>query len=262
MGRIAIITHEEAVSISSQTQPKYLSIVSGKGGVGKSTVAVNLAVSLAERGMSVGLIDADIYGFSIPSLINMRAEARSDENRIFPIERFGVKWISSGFLRTDNQPVIMRGPMLGKIIRTFLEDVEWGTLDYLLFDLPPGTGDIPLDLHQFLGSMKELIVTTPHDTAAEVAFRAGAMTERTGHDLIGIVENMAYMQCPSCNGAIHAFGHEGGNRLQEALQCNILTRLPLERPGDQAPAPGVYDSSSEAGMLFRQLADHVIQVTH
>jgi ATP-binding protein involved in chromosome partitioning len=238
-----------------------LFVVSGKGGVGKSTVAVNLAVSLAEKGKHVGLIDADIYGFSIPGLMGVREEPITSGERLEPVTRFNVKLMSSGFLRQDNQPVVMRGPMLGRVLRTFLTNVDWGDLDYLLFDLPPGTGDIPLDLHDMVGSAKELLVTTPHSVAAEVAFRAGAMTARTGHELIGIVENMSYLHCPDCQGQIHAFGTSGGERLTEALRCDILARLPLEHNEGRSPAPGVYEPSSAAGQIFRDLADKVLELT-
>jgi ATP-binding protein involved in chromosome partitioning len=243
-----------------QQHPVYLSIVSGKGGVGKSTVAVNLAVALAERGKRVGLIDADIYGFSIPSLIQTREEPETVNGKMRPILRFGVKVMSSGFLRNDNQPVIMRGPMLGRVIRTFLHDVEWGELDYLLFDMPPGTGDIPLDLHELLGECKELLVTTPHETASEVAFRAGAMTARTGHEMIGIVENMAYIDCPGCTGKLYPFGAEGGKKLSAVLRTPLLTQFPIERVGVNAPAPGIYEADSLCGRKYRELADHVLSL--
>lgn len=241
--------------------PIYLSIVSGKGGVGKSTVAANLAVALADRGYRVGLIDADIYGFSIPSLMGVRDEPKTVNDRLIPVERFGVRLMSSGLIRGDNQPVIMRGPMLGRVIRNFLQEADWGELDYMLFDMPPGTGDIPLDLHEMLGHSKELLVTTPNETASEVAFRAGAMTARTGHEMIGIVENMAYMDCPGCDGKIYPFGEDGGVKLSAALRTPLLARLPVERTGAGAPAPGVYDPSSSCGRLYSDLADSVVRLT-
>lgn len=248
------------MTASTKTMPVYLAIVSGKGGVGKSTVAANLAVSLAERNYKVGLIDADIYGFSLPSLMGVRNKPESAGEKLQPVNAMGVRLMSSGFLREDNQPVIM----LGRVIRTFVNGVDWGDLDYLLFDLPPGTGDIPLDLHDLLsaaGGLKELVVTTPHETAAEVAFRAGAMTERTGHEIVGVVENMAYMHCPDCSGRIHAFGRAGGSRLCEALRSELLVQLPLEAPNPNTAAPGLYEASSEAGGKFRELADKVIART-
>jgi ATP-binding protein involved in chromosome partitioning len=241
--------------------PIYLSIVSGKGGVGKSTVAANLAVALARKGYRVGLIDADIYGFSVPSLMDAREEPKSEQGKIRPIHRLGVRLMSSGFLRNDNQPVVLRGPMLGRIIRNFLREVEWGELDYLLFDMPPGTGDIPLDLHEMLGDCKELLVTTPNETASEVAFRAGAMTARTGHELIGIVENMAYMACPGCEGKLYPFGEDGGRKLSAALRAPLLAQFPIERVGPDAPATGIYPEDSPCGRLYVSLADEVLGAT-
>jgi ATP-binding protein involved in chromosome partitioning len=239
----------------------HLSIVSGKGGVGKSTVTANLAVSLAMKGKKVGLIDSDIYGFSIPSIMDIREEALTINHRLQPIEKFGVKVMSSGFLRTDNQPIVMRGPMLGKVIRTFLKDVEWGELDYLLFDLPPGTGDIPLDLHELLKEQWEIIVTTPHETASEVAFRAGAMTERTGNKILGVVENMAYFQCTHCDEQIHVFGSSGGRILADSLNCTVLSRFPLERPHPTNPALGIYHPDSQMRQHYHLLADSILEKT-
>lgn len=241
--------------------PVFLSIVSGKGGVGKSTVAVNLAISLSEKKKKVGLIDADIYGFSIPSLMQVREEPATVNERMIPVEKFGVKLMSSGFLRNDNQPITMRGPMLGKILKTFLHQVEWGELDYLLFDLPPGTGDVALDIHDLIGHGKEIVVTTPNETAAEVAFRAGAMTARTGHEILGVVENMSYVTCPDCNGQIHVFAGDGGERLASSLRTPLLVRIPMHPPGHDAPAPGVYTHHSHAGTKYRELADFVLAAT-
>jgi len=239
----------------------YLSIVSGKGGVGKSTVAANLAVSLANQGKKVGLIDADIYGFSIPSIMEVRVEPQTINERIQPIEKLGVKLMSSGFLRTDNQPIIMRGPMLGRVIRTFFQEVDWGETDYLLFDLPPGTGDIPLDLNDLVNDIMEIVVTTPHETASEVAFRAGAMTSRTGNKILGIVENMAYIQCGDCNNQINLFGQNGGDILAQSLASQVLVQFPVQRPGANSPALGIYHEDSLMGQKYNELANTIIELT-
>ncbi|WP_180232756.1 Mrp/NBP35 family ATP-binding protein [Bacillus sp. AFS055030] len=239
----------------------YLSIVSGKGGVGKSTVAANLAVSLANQGKKVGLIDADIYGFSIPSIMEVRTEPQTINERIQPIEKLGVKLMSSGFLRTDNQPIIMRGPMLGRVIKTFFQEVDWGDTDYLLFDLPPGTGDIPLDLNDLVKDLKEIVVTTPHETASEVAFRAGAMTSRTGNKILGIVENMSYIQCSDCHNQINLFGENGGDRLAQSLASQVLVQFPVQRPDANSPALGIYHTDSLMGKKYNELAHAVIKLT-
>ncbi|MCP8969419.1 Mrp/NBP35 family ATP-binding protein [Ectobacillus ponti] len=242
-------------------KPVHVSIVSGKGGVGKSTVSANLAVSLSRLGKKVGLIDADIYGFSIPSMMEVRMEPETVQERLQPIEKFGVKLMSSGFLRLDNQPVVMRGPMLGRVLKTFLHTVDWGELDYLLFDLPPGTGDIPLDLHDLVKDMREIVVTTPHETASEVAFRAGAMTARTGNEILGVVENMSYIQCGCCDKPLYPFGENGGKQLAESLRSRVLAQFPIERPGQEAPALGIYHEDSLIGRQYRELADDVIRLT-
>ena len=179
-------TEEEDTSIlSGKNQPHYIAIASGKGGVGKSTVTVNLAIALARLGKKVGIIDADIYGFSVPDMMGVEERPVVRGDKIIPVERFGVKLISMGFFVEDNSPIIWRGPMLGKMLNNFFREVEWGDLDYLLLDLPPGTGDIAMDVHELLPTCNEIIVTTPHPTAAFVAARAGQMALKTNHTILG-----------------------------------------------------------------------------
>ena len=161
--------------LSPESGVRFIAVASGKGGVGKSTVTVNLAAALARQGKKVGLIDADIYGFSVPDMMGIEEYPVVEDGVIQPVERFGVKVMSMGFFIRENNPVIWRGPMLGRMLRQFFTDVQWGELDYILLDLPPGTGDVALDVHQMLPQSKEIIVTTPHATAAFVAARAGAM---------------------------------------------------------------------------------------
>lgn len=174
--------------LSPNSKTKFIAIASGKGGVGKSTISVNLATSLARLGKKVGLIDADIYGFSVPDMMGITHRPVVRGERIIPVERLGVKVISMGFFVEDNAPIIWRGPMLGKMLNSFFKEVEWGDLDFLLLDLPPGTGDVALDLHSMLPACKEIIVTTPHPTAAFVAARAGAMAIKTDHEVIGLLK--------------------------------------------------------------------------
>lgn len=241
---------------------KFVAVASGKGGVGKSTVSVNLAVALARMGRRVGLIDADIYGFSVPDMMGIETVPQVEDGEIVPVERFGVKVMSMGFFIQDNNPVIWRGPMLGKMLHQFFADVAWGELDYILLDLPPGTGDVALDVHQMLPHSKEIIVTTPHATAAFVAARAGAMALKTDHEVLGVVENMAYYECDSCGKRDYVFGRGGGARLAETLQTELLAQLPLGAP-DNHPSepdfsPSVYKADSVAGQMYVEAALKII----
>ncbi|WNQ11775.1 Mrp/NBP35 family ATP-binding protein [Paenibacillus aurantius] len=248
--------------LSPESETRFIAIASGKGGVGKSTVTVNLAAALARRGKKVGIIDADIYGFSVPDMMGVEERPQLVNERIIPIERHGVKIMSMGFFVEDNAPIIWRGPMLGKMLRNFFSEVEWGELDYLLLDLPPGTGDVALDVHQMIPHSKEIIVTTPHATAAFVAARAGAMAVHTDHEILGIVENMSYYV--NANGEKdYVFGRGGGAKLAEQLHTDLLAQIPLGAP-DNHPAepdysPCVYKAETETGRLYLEVADQVIK---
>ncbi|KIL36347.1 ATP-binding protein [Cohnella kolymensis] len=239
----------------------FIAVASGKGGVGKSTVTVNLAVALARQGKRVGLIDSDIYGFSVPDMMGIEERPEQVGEKIKPIERFGVKVMSMGFFVEDNSPVVWRGPMLGKMLRNFFMEIDWGKLDYLLLDLPPGTGDVALDVHQMIPHSKEIIVTTPHATAAFVAARAGSMALRTNHEIIGVVENMAYYEAKD-GSRDYVFGRGGGARLAETLHTKLLAQFPLGAP-DNHPAeadfsPSVYKADSPSGKEYMALAQSVI----
>lgn len=242
---------------------QFIAIASGKGGVGKSTVSVNLAVALARQGKKVGLIDADIYGFSVPDMmgINKRPVVRGE--RIIPVDRKGVKVISMAFFVEDNAPVIWRGPMLGKMLNSFFTEVEWGELDYLLLDLPPGTGDVALDVHAMLPSSKEIIVTTPHPTAAFVAARAGAMALQTEHSILGVVENMSYYESKKTGEREYVFGTGGGEKLADELRTELLGKLPLQQPDwdEDDFAPSVYAEDHKLGKIYDQIAEEVIDKT-
>ncbi|CUA81311.1 Mrp/NBP35 family ATP-binding protein [Anoxybacillus suryakundensis] len=241
-------------------EPIYLAIASGKGGVGKSTVSVNLAVSLARLGKKVGLIDADIYGFSVPDMMGITERPVVRGEKIIPVERFGVKVISMGFFVEDNSPVIWRGPMLGKMLKNFFDEVEWGELDYLLLDLPPGTGDVALDVHTMLPTSKEIIVTTPHPTAAFVAARAGAMAVRTNHEVVGVIENMSYFESKTTGEKEYIFGKGGGQKLAQELQTDLLGQLPLGQPdwNDDDFAPSVYGEDHPIGKVYMDIAKKII----
>lgn len=245
--------------MSGGKEPTYIAIASGKGGVGKSTVSVNLAVALARMGKKVGLIDADIYGFSVPDMMGITNRPVLRGDSIIPVERFGVKVISMGFFVEDNAPVIWRGPMLGKMLNNFFQEVEWGDLDYLLLDLPPGTGDVALDVHSMLPACKEIIVSTPHPTAAFVAARAGAMALRTDHEVIGVVENMAYFESQTTGEKEYVFGKGGGDKLAEELQVPILGRIPLRQPdwNEKDFSPSVYAQDHPTGKIYETMAEKV-----
>lgn len=240
----------------------FIAIASGKGGVGKSTVTVNLAAALAREGKRVGIIDADIYGFSVPDMMGIEERPEVINEKVIPIEKFGVKVMSMGFFVEDNSPIVWRGPMLGKMLRNFFQEIAWGELDYLLLDLPPGTGDIALDVHQMIPHSKEIIVTTPHATAAFVAARAGAMAIKTEHEIIGVVENMSYYLSPSTGEKEYVFGRGGGGRLAETLNCDLLAQIPLgapeNHPAEPDFSPSVYKEEAETGQLYKELAQAVI----
>lgn len=240
---------------------RFIAIASGKGGVGKSTVTVNLAAALARKGKRVGIIDADIYGFSVPEMMGIEERPKLLDNRIIPVERFGVKVISMGFFVEENAPIIWRGPMLGKMLRTFFHEVDWGEIEYLLLDLPPGTGDVALDVHQLIPQSKEIIVTTPHPTAAFVAARAGAMAIDTDHEIIGVIENMSYYVDKNGEKAF-IFGRGGGDKLADELHTELLAQIPLgapdNDPADSDYSPSVYKSGTAAGNIYDGLAQKII----
>jgi ATP-binding protein involved in chromosome partitioning len=256
----AVESAKEKALMGGNKQPHFLAIASGKGGVGKSTVTVNLAVSLMRLGKKVGIIDADIYGFSVPDMMGIEERPVVRAEKIIPVERFGVKVISMGFFVEDNSPIIWRGPMLGKMLNSFFKEVEWGDLDYLLLDLPPGTGDIAMDVHELLPSCKEIIVTTPHPTAAFVAARAGQMALKTEHEILGVVENMAYYKSPKSGEKEYVFGQGGGKKLAEVLKTKVLGQLPIQQPYEEEDefAPSVYQEDHPNGKEYHKIAAKVI----
>ncbi|MGA9174545.1 MAG: Mrp/NBP35 family ATP-binding protein [Thermoactinomyces sp.] len=250
--------------LSPDSPTQFIAIASGKGGVGKSTVTVNLAVALSREGKKVGVIDADIYGFSVPDMMGIEQRPVVIGDTILPVERFGVKVMSMGFFVEDNSPVVWRGPMLGKMLRNFFSEVHWGDLDYMLLDLPPGTGDMALDVHQLIPKSKEIIVTTPHATAAFVAARAGAMAlHLTKHELLGVVENMAWYQ-NKYGEREYIFGRGGGKKLAEELHVDLLAQIPLGAPqnenvDDPGYAPSVYPENHPTANLYQELARKIMR---
>ncbi|UCZ53410.1 Mrp/NBP35 family ATP-binding protein [Bacillus shivajii] len=255
---------EEGGSLLDRTdKTTFIAVTSGKGGVGKSTVSVNLAVSLARKGKKVGIIDADIYGFSVPDMMGIEERPKVVGQKIYPVTRFDVQVISMGFFVEDNSPIIWRGPMLGKMLNNFFSEVEWDDLDYLILDLPPGTGDVALDIHSMLPQSKEIIVTTPHATAAFVAARAGAMALKTEHEILGIVENMAYFESKVTGEKEYVFGKGGGEKLAKELNSEVLANIPLGQPeiDEENFAPSVYDTDHQIGEKYMEIADKVISQT-
>jgi ATP-binding protein involved in chromosome partitioning len=206
---------------------RVLAVASGKGGVGKSSVTVNLAAAMAARGLRVGVLDADIYGFSVPRMLGVEHRPTQVEQMILPPTAHGVKVISIGMFTRDNTPVVWRGPMLHRALQQFLADVYWGDLDYLLMDLPPGTGDIAISLSQLVPSAEILVVTTPQLAAQEVAERAGSIALQTHQRIAGVVENMSYLPCPHCGEAIDVFGSGGGAAVAESLSRALGAPVPL-----------------------------------
>ncbi|MFT8321754.1 MAG: Mrp/NBP35 family ATP-binding protein [Bacillus sp. (in: firmicutes)] len=247
--------------LSNESKTAFITIASGKGGVGKSTVSANLAVALSRLGKRVGLIDADIYGFSIPNMMGIETRPELKEEKIIPPEKFGVKVMSMDYFMEDNAPVIWRGPMLGKMLNSFFSEVDWGELDYLLLDLPPGTGDIALDVHALLPTSKEIIVTTPHPTAAFVAVRAGIMAKNANHEIVGIIENMAYFESKLTGEKEYVFGRGGGERLVNELSTELLGQLPLSPPDDNMTdfSPSVYGTRHPLARMYESIAEKVIE---
>lgn len=211
----------------SDTHTQVIAIGSGKGGVGKSTTTVNIAASLVKQGHSVGLLDADVWGFSIPRMLGIHEKPKVVEDMIIPPEMFGVKIVSIGLFTTEDNPVVWRGPMLHKALQQFLEDVHWDEPDYLLVDLPPGTGDVSISIAQFLPGASMVVVTTPQQVAEKVAQRAGFMAEKTGLSVAGVVENMSFFR--GDDGKVYnIFGEGGGRNLATTLNVPLLGQIPIE----------------------------------
>jgi ATP-binding protein involved in chromosome partitioning len=220
-----------------------VAVASGKGGVGKTTVSVNLALALAKTGAKVGLLDSDIYGPSVPLMLGLKASPEVVNNKIQPPEIGGIKVISMGFFYEQSQQAgIYRGPIVSGIVKQFLTDVNWGELDYLIIDLPPGTGDAPLTIAQTIPITGILIVTTPQDVAMNVAIKAIGMFNKLNVPIIGVVENMSYLQCPHCSDQIYLFGQGGGRRISDEFQIPFIGEIPLHpriREGSDIGKPAV-----------------------
>ena len=234
-----------------------IAVASGKGGVGKSTMAANLAVALRRIGFKVGLMDTDVYGPSVPTLLGGQSEPKVVEGKLEPPVEHGVKFISMGFFLPKNEAVIWRGPMLHKTVQQFLGDVRWGDLDYLIIDLPPGTGDIQLSLCQTASLTGAVIVSTPQDLALSVASKAIYMFEKLKVPVLGIVENMSYYVCPKCGDREEIFGHGGARAAAERFGFPFLGEIPLDariRSQSDSGQPAALDESTPNGKAFREVA--------
>jgi len=206
-----------------------VAVASGKGGVGKTTVAVNLAIALKTLGATVGLLDADVYGPNVPVMLGTNEQPRAvDEKTIIPVEAYGVKMISMGLLNPGDKPLVWRGPMLHSVMQQFLRSVQWGTLDYLIVDLPPGTGDVQLSLIQSVSVTGAVVVTTPSIVALADVRKAVEMFRQVNVEILGVVENMSYFNCPHCNGRIDVFGHGEGQHMAKNFGVPFLGEIEID----------------------------------
>ncbi len=246
---------------NADSPTKVIAIASGKGGVGKSSVTVNLAAALAQQGLRVGVMDADIWGYSVPRMFGVTGKPVAFDGMVMPLQAHGCKVISIGFFTDPDRSVIWRGPMLHRALQQFLSDVHWGELDVLLCDLPPGTGDIAISLAQMLPNADMLVVTTPQQAAQKVALRAGKATEQTGMAVAGVIENMAGFTDP-VSGEVHEiFGSGGGQELAGALETDLLGRIPLDPrmvEGSDAGVPMVLSHpDAPASKAITEIAEQV-----
>lgn len=239
-----------------------IAVGSGKGGVGKTTVAVNLAIALARLGHKTGLLDADVYGPNVPLMMGTNSTPAAKGERIQPLEKYGVKLMSMGFLNPGDKPLVWRGPMLHSVIQQFLRGVDWGELDYLVIDLPPGTGDVQLSLIQTAPVTGSVIVTTPSDVSLEDARKAVHMFQQVRVPVLGIVENMSYLQCPHCDERIDVFSTGGGRRTARDMNVPFLGALPLDPAvrigGDTGSPVATLGADDKGAKGFYDLAELVV----
>ncbi len=240
-----------------------IAVGAGKGGVGKTTVSVNLAVALARSGSQVGIIDADVYGPNVPMMLGSSSQLESDGKKIVPAEKYGVRVVSMGFLTDEKAPIIWRGPMLHGVVRQFFQDVKWGELDYLVVDMPPGTGDVALSLSQTVPVSGAVVVTTPQNVSLADSRRAVAMYKKLNIPTLGVIENMSYYVCPGCEQESDLFGKGGGVQVAEELNIPFLGQIPLYTPirvGGDTGAPIVTaDSESPGGQAFLKVAERAVE---
>jgi ATP-binding protein involved in chromosome partitioning len=241
-----------------------IAVGSGKGGVGKTTVSVNLAIALARLGHKTGLMDADVYGPNVPLMMGVNQPPGAIGERIQPLQNYGVKLMSMGFLSPGDKPLVWRGPMLHSVIQQFLRGVDWGELDYLVIDLPPGTGDVQLSLIQTAPVTGAVVVTTPSDVSLEDARKAVHMFEQVKVPILGMVENMSWLQCPHCNERIDVFSTGGGRRTALAMNVIFLGALPLDPHvrigGDTGKPIATFGPDDKRAKGYYEIAEQVMKL--
>lgn len=236
---------------------KYVGIASGKGGVGKSTVTANLAYALTTLGKKVGIIDADIYGSSIPTILDMEIvpPKGAENDKIIPFNKDGIELISTEFFLTPDKPLMWRGPMLGKMLNHFFYDVIWSDdIEYILVDLPPGTGDVAMDIQGLIPECKMVIVTTPHPSASHIAVKAGFAAEQLKHELLGVVENMSYLH--HAGEDLYIFGKGGGKIVADKLVTKVLQTIPIGQPKNSL---SIFAANEEIGLDYIGLANKIVK---
>lgn len=256
---IKVTFHQNEVINEKEKKIIYLGVASGKGGVGKSTVTANLAAAIARLGKKVGIMDADIYGASIPQImrVDIKPLSGTDDDMMIPLVGEGIEVISTEFFLPADKPIMWRGPMLGKMLSHYFGGVAWDKdTDFVLIDLPPGTGDVALDINKFAPHTKMLIVTTPHVNAAHVAVKAGLGAQQIGHQVIGVVENMSYFLNTCNNKREYIFGSGGGDKVAKNLGVDVLAQMPIGQPVEGF----IYKSNEPAGLIYDQLASKVIDL--
>ncbi len=238
---------------------KMIAVISGKGGVGKSTVSINLAHAFARLGFRTAILDCDIYGFSVPDLLQLADPVKTQERKLIPSHVHDIDVMSMKFFVGHNAPIMWRGPMLGKAIRQMMEDTLWNAPEYMILDLPPGTGDIAMDVHEYFPRAASILVTTPDINAARVAERAGHMVRSLDRRLLGVIENMSYMNCPECGYLWHPLGRGGAELVAKSLNIPVVAKIPWVLTGDSG-ITGLVPDGHPVQNIYRTLAQAIDQM--